>query len=54
MNLRGKILWASGKVKEEDSKLLLKRKEDFFQKYNSLFLKSYSMPTKGLNLKEID
>jgi formylmethanofuran dehydrogenase subunit A len=37
----GHIFWASGKVKKEDPKLLFKRKEEFFQKYNSLFLKSY-------------
>ena len=50
----GHILWASGKVKKEDTKLLYKRKEEFFQKYNSLFLKSYSIPINDSKLRKID
>jgi formylmethanofuran dehydrogenase subunit A len=49
----GHIFWASGKVKKEDTKLLLKRKEEFFQKYNSLFLKSYSNSITSSKLRKI-
>ena len=50
----GNILWASGKVKKEDVNLLLKRKEEFFQMYNSQFLKSYSISIKDSILRKID
>lgn len=50
----GHIFWASGKVKKEDTKLLFKRKEEFFQKYNSVFLKSYSNPITTSKLRKVD
>lgn len=50
----GKILWASGKAKKQDVKLLLKRKEEFFQKYNSLFLNSYSALVTDSKLRKVD
>ena len=50
----GKILWASGKAKKQDVKLFLKRKEDFFQKYNSLFLNSYSALVNDSKLRKVD
>lgn len=51
---KGHILWASGKVKKDDVKLLFKRKEEFFQKYNSLFLNSYSVSVSDKILKKVD
>jgi len=54
INHSGHIFWASGKVKKEDTKLLFKRKEEFFQMYNSLFLKSYSIPIQDSKLRKVD
>ena len=56
LNLKesGQILWASGKVKKKDPKLLFKRKEEFFQMYNSLFLKSYSISIDKSKLRKVD
>jgi formylmethanofuran dehydrogenase subunit A len=51
---KGHILWASGKVKKDDVKLLFKRKEEFFQKYNSLFLNSYSVSVNDKIFKKVD
>jgi len=50
----GHIFWASGKVKKEDTKLLFKKKEEFFQMYNSVFLQSYTIPFRESKLRKID
>jgi formylmethanofuran dehydrogenase subunit A len=50
----GHIFWASGKVKKEDTKLLFNRKEEYFQKFNSLFLKSYSVHISNTKLRKVD
>lgn len=38
----GKILWASGKPEKEDTKSILAKKENFYQKYYSNFYNSYN------------
>lgn len=51
---KGHILWASGKVKKDDVKLLFKRKKEFFEKYYSLFIKSYSTSVSNKILRKVD
>jgi len=42
LNRSGKIFWASGKPEKEDTKSILAKKEDFYQKYYSIFYDSYT------------
>lgn len=42
LNSSGKVFWASGKPEKEDTKTILRKKEDFYQKYYSNFYNSYS------------
>ena len=42
LNSSGKILWASGKPEKEDTSSILKKKNDFYQKYYSNFYDSYT------------
>ncbi len=41
MSGSGKIFWASGKAEKDDSKLVLTKKKEFYQKYYSIFYDSY-------------
>ena len=43
LNHSGKILWASGNPEKEDTKSILAKKEDFYQKYHSNFYDSYNI-----------
>ena len=42
LNSSGKLFCASGKPEKEDTKTILKKKEDFYQKYGSTFYESYN------------
>jgi len=42
LNSSGKILWASGKSEKEEPSSILKKKNDFYQKYYSNFYDSYT------------
>ena len=49
----GEILWASGKPEKEDTKSILKKKEDFYQKYYSNFYNSYTTTINEKILRKI-
>ncbi len=49
----GKIFWASGKPEKEETKSILAKKEDFFQKYSSNFYNSYSITINKEILRKI-
>ena len=49
----GKILWASGKPEKEDTKTILAKKEDFYQKYYSNFYDSYTITINKEILRKI-
>lgn len=53
LNNSGKIFWASGKPETEKSKSILKKKEDFYQKYSSNFYNSYDITVKKEILRKI-
>jgi formylmethanofuran dehydrogenase subunit A len=53
LNNSGKILWSSGKPEKEDTKSILKKKEDFYQKYNSNFYDSYAITINKKKLRKI-
>jgi len=42
LNSSGKLFWASGKPEKEDTKSILRKKENFYQKYGSNFYQSYN------------
>ena len=42
LNSSGKLFWASGKPQKEDTKIILRKKEEFYQKYGSTFYESYN------------
>jgi len=50
----GKILWASGKPEKDDTKSILAKKEDFYQKYSSNFYDSYSITINKEILRKIE
>ena len=49
----GKIFWASGKPEKEDAKSILAKKEDFYQKYYSIFYDSYNITINKEILRKI-
>jgi len=53
MNGSGKIFWASGKAEKEDSKLVLTKKKEFYQKYYSIFYDSYDLTIEKEVLRKI-
>lgn len=53
LNSYGKIYWASGKPEKEDTKLILAKKEDFYQRYNSNFYGSYNVTINKEILRKI-
>ncbi len=53
LNSYGKIFWASGKPEKEDTKSILAKKEDFYQKYNSNFYDSYNITINKEILRKI-
>ena len=53
LNSSGKIFWASGKPEKEDTKSILARKEDFYQKYSSNFYNSFNINISKKKLKKI-
>jgi len=53
LDTSGKILWASGKPEKEDTTSILKKKEDFYQKYYSNFYDSYNILIKKEILRKI-
>jgi formylmethanofuran dehydrogenase subunit A len=53
LNNSGKILWSSGKPRKEDTKSILKKKEEFYQKYHSTFYDSYSITINKELLRKI-
>jgi len=53
LNSSGKLFWASGKSEKEDTKTILRKKEDFYQKYYSNFYDSYTITTKKEILRNI-
>jgi len=53
LNSSGKIFWASGKTEKEDTKSILARKEDFYQKYYSNFYDSYTTTISSELLRKI-
>jgi formylmethanofuran dehydrogenase subunit A len=52
-NNSGKIFWASGDPEKEDTKSVLAKKEDFYQKYNSTFYNSYNITINKEILRKI-
>jgi formylmethanofuran dehydrogenase subunit A len=53
MNGSGKIFWASGKAEKDDSKLVLTKKKEFYQKYYSIFYDSYDTTIDNNILRKI-
>ncbi len=53
LNSSGKIFWAAGKPEKEDTKSILAKKEDFFQKYGSNFYDSYTITINKERLRKI-
>ena len=53
LNSSGKIFWASGKPEKEDTKSILAKKADFYQKYYSNFYNSYDMTINKEILRKI-
>lgn len=53
LNSFGKVFWASGKPEKEDTKSILAKKEDFYQKYNSNFYDSYNITINKEFLRKI-
>jgi formylmethanofuran dehydrogenase subunit A len=53
LNSSGKIFWASGKPVKEDTKSILKKKEDFYKKYNSNFYESYNITINKDTLRKL-
>ncbi len=49
----GKIFWASGKAEKDDSKLVLTKKKEFYQKYYSIFYDSYDITIDNNILRKI-
>ncbi|MFX1279140.1 MAG: amidohydrolase family protein [Promethearchaeota archaeon] len=53
LNFDGSILWSSGTTKLEDRDLIMAKKKEFYQKYSSLFYKSYKTTVKDKLLRKI-
>jgi len=53
LNRSGKILWASGNPEKEDTKSILAKKENFYQKYYSNFYDSYNITANNEILRKI-
>jgi formylmethanofuran dehydrogenase subunit A len=53
LNNSGKIFWASGKPETDKTKSILKKKEDFYQKYSSNFYSSYDITVNKEILRKI-
>ncbi|MBA7610873.1 Formyltransferase/hydrolase complex Fhc subunit A [subsurface metagenome] len=53
MSGSGKIFWASGKAEKDDSKLVLTKKKEFYQKYYSTFYDSYDITIDNNILRKI-
>jgi formylmethanofuran dehydrogenase subunit A len=53
MSGSGKIFWASGKAEKDDSKLVLTKKKEFYQKYYSTFYDSYTITINKEILRKI-
>lgn len=53
MSGSGKIFWASGKAEKDDSKLVLAKKKEFYQKYYSIFYDSYDITIDNNILRKI-
>jgi len=53
MSGSGKIFWASGKAEKDDSKLVLTKKKEFYQKYYSIFYDSYDTTIDNNILRKI-
>jgi len=53
INGSGKIFWASGKAEKDDSKLVLTKKKEFYQKYYSTFYDSYTTTIDNNILRKI-
>ncbi|MHA1477733.1 MAG: hypothetical protein ACTSPU_05995, partial [Promethearchaeota archaeon] len=53
LNSYGKIFWASGRPEKEETKSILAKKEDFYQKYYSNFYDSYSITINKKILRKI-
>jgi len=53
MSSSGKIFWALGKAENDDSKLILTKKKEFYQKYYSIFYDSYDTTIDNKILRKI-
>ena len=54
LNSSGKLFWASGKPEKEDTKTILRKKDEFFQKYGSTFYDSYNITINKNIMKKIE
>ena len=54
LNPQGSIFWANGKADTEGKDLIMSKKEEFYQKYSSLFYDSYQVSVDKNLLRKID
>ena len=50
---QGKIYWSEGSLQNDDSKLILSKKKDFYQKYSSNFYDSFKISIGSEYLRKI-
>ncbi len=53
-NTQGSIFWSSGKPETEGKEFILSKKEDFYQKYSSMFYSSYKVSVDEQLLRKIN
>ncbi|MHA1489985.1 MAG: amidohydrolase family protein [Promethearchaeota archaeon] len=54
LNSQGKIFWSEGKIDTKEKTTLLLKKEEFYQKYSSMFYDSYKISIENKYLRKID
>ena len=53
LNIQGKIFWSNGKLEKKDPLMILSKKEEFYQKYASVFYDSFKTTIDANYLRKI-